>query len=148
MPTRSHLTRSRPRQALIDLGDGDTLTITYDANRLTTSWLEQGLLRDDQNDARSLAKAVAEVLLGWDVTEDDGSPWPPTADNIATMAIPTQRTLIAQMLEAAIPTSEEGKGSATTSSTPNTSSSGEPVSLQNGHETSPSPPLSELPSTR
>jgi len=132
---------------VIDLGDGDSVKITFDANRLTAAWLEEGLQRDETNDPKSLAKALSYVMLGWDVTEDDGTTFPPTAENLALFSFPAQQAIMAQLMESALPTSAEGEVSPGTSSTPSTTSLEKQESLQNGRETSPSLALSESPST-
>lgn len=142
MPTRSHLSRPRPRNATIDLGDGDTLNITYNANALTGPWLDGGLLRDAEGDTQSLAKALAEVMLGWDLTEDDGTLIAPTAEEIATLSYPVQTGILDGILNAVV-TRAEGEVSGHTSPTLSTDSPPPPSSdtapHQNGHQTSPSP---------
>ena len=143
MPSRSHLTRPRPRQVIVHLGDGDDLTILYDSNRMNPAWLERAGERDAEQDPRSLSAGLSEIILEWDLTEDDGSAFPPTTDNIALLSFPIQRELLTQMMLAAGENVRaEGESSATTSSTPSTAWAETPAPRaipQNGQATSPSP---------
>jgi hypothetical protein len=146
VPSRSHLTRPKPRNAQVDLGDGDVLNITFDANKITPAWLREAKVRDDEQDSYSLPKALADVLLGWDVTEDDGSAFPPIAENIGQFSYPVQSELLTSILTAAVPASEEGNVSSAPSLNPLSASMEiQPSSAPNG-ATSPSPTPSASPS--
>ena len=141
--TRSHLTRPKPRQVVVDLGDGDIINVVFDSNRITPAWMRDAETRDSERDALSLSKALAEVIMRWEVTDDDGSVFEPNADNIAVLSYPAQAQLLERIIEAAIPSSAEGEGSRNTSFSPSTTSVVEPVSLPNGR----APSISQEPST-
>lgn len=146
MPSRSHLTRPKPRNATVDLGEGDELKITFDANKITPAWMREAQKRDEAQDSYSLPKALAEVMIGWDVTEDDGSVFPPNADNIGVFSYPVQSELLARILKAAVPSDAEGEASSAPSPEQSTTSSEPAQTHQNGATTSPSPEHSASPS--
>lgn len=109
MPELSSLTRAKPTQAMIDLGDGDTVTLMFDRNRVTPAWVALASKRDEEQDPLSLPKALAEVISEWDVTNE--GPFPPTPENIAVLSYPAQRSLLEKIMVASVPSSEEGNGS-------------------------------------
>jgi hypothetical protein len=111
VPSRSHLTRPKPRNATVDLGDGDTINITFDANKKTQHWMREAQTRDEAQDSLSLPKALASVLIGWDVTEDDGSAFPPTPENIAVLSYPAQSEFLRRIIGVAVPSDAEGEAS-------------------------------------
>jgi hypothetical protein len=96
MPALSKLTAPNPRPIKVEWGDA-TVNATYDANKLTPAFL------DDQIDAAKAAAAAApggmvspgkvvggvlvELLLSWDITatDDDPTPLPLTAENMALL---------------------------------------------------------------
>lgn len=133
-----HLTRSKPTDVSIDLGDGDTITVSFDRNKITPVWMGEAQKRDESQDSLSLPKALAEVILGWDVT-NDGVDFPPTPENLAVLSYPAQSELLTHILRSAMPSSEEGNGSTSTSATPAVASTSEPAAPQNGPQPSPSP---------
>lgn len=145
MAELSHLTRSKPTQVQIDLGEGDYVSITFDRNKVTPHWAREAQKRDDERDVESMPKALAEVILSWDVT-DDGQQLEPTPEKIALLSFPAQSALMGRIMEAAVPSSEEGNGSSDISATPVTPSTEPPASLQNGPQPSPSPEPSASPS--
>lgn len=142
----SELTRQKPVSATIDLGDGDAIQVTFDRNRVTPAWVTLASKRDEEQDTLSLPKALADVLLSWDVTNDDGSEFAPTAENIAVFSYPAQSDLLTRIMEAAVPSRAEGNASSERSSTPPSDSTPLPLTPPNGLVTSPSPELSASPS--
>ena len=59
----SKLKASRPTTLPIDFDDGDRVTIVYDRSVLTQAFAAT---------SRPIVEKVADVLLSWDVTDDDG----------------------------------------------------------------------------
>jgi hypothetical protein len=144
--SRSHLTRPKPRQVAIDLGEGDTINVVFDTNKITPAWMRDAQERDNEQDSLSLPKALSDVIISWDVTEDDGSSFAPSAENIAVLSYPAQSELLTRILTTAVPTRAEGEVSSELSSSPAATSS-EPVpALQNGPQPSPLPAPSASPS--
>ena len=139
------LTRQKPREALIDLGDGDSVRIVFDSNRVTPLWVDETQKRVNNQDSLSLPKALSDVILEWDVT-DEGAPFPPSAENIAKLSFPVMGLFFERIMDAAVPSSEEGNASSDISSSPSQSSTPPPVNLQNGPAPSTSPLSSASPS--
>lgn len=143
MPELAHLTRPKPKAITVDLGDGDELNITFDRNKITREWQQAG---DETSGADGLAAALADVILGWDVTEN-GVPLAADADGIGRLSIPAQADLLRQIIENSTPTSAEGNSQNGPSPTPSSASTAPPATPPSGSETSPSPTASESPST-
>ena len=69
-PKLTRLTRRKPVTVEIDLGDGDTLVVEYDRNRVTPNWVGVAQDRVNAQDVLATSTALAEVILQWDVTDD------------------------------------------------------------------------------
>jgi hypothetical protein len=131
----SDLTRSKPTPFTVDLGDGDSVQGLFDRNKVTPAWVESG--RNDQ----FLSDALADVILEWDVTNDDGSPFAISAENMAVFSFDAQARLLEIIVSASVPGRAEGNASANTSDTDAPASTSSPGNLPNGQVTSPSPEL-------
>ena len=142
----SDLTRPKPVEATIDLGDGDTIAVTFDRNRVTPAWVTVAQRRDEEQDTLSLPKALADVIVSWDVTGDDGGEFAPTAENIAVLSFPAQSELLKRIMEQAVPSRAEGNASPAPTSIPPSGSSAPEPTPPNGVVASPSPKLSTSPS--
>jgi hypothetical protein len=138
----SDLTREKAVRAVVDLGDGDTIDLKFDRNKVTPAWVTLALQRDEAEDTLSLPKALADVILSWDVTNDDGTDFAPTADNIAVFSFPVQRHLLKKIMESAVPSSEEGNVSSELPVTPSSDSTVPEPTSRNGAVTEPSPVVS------
>jgi hypothetical protein len=136
----SDLTRSKPTPFTVDLGDGDSVQGMFDRNKVTPAWVESG--RNDQ----FLSDALADVILEWDVTNDDGSPFAISAANMAVFSFDAQARLLEIIVSASVPGRAEGNASANTSDTREQGFTNLPASPQNGQPLSPSPPPSAVPS--
>lgn len=140
MPELTQLNRVKPTTTVIDLGDGDQVRVTFDRNKITSAWQDENQMRED-SDSHGLAKALASVILSWDVTENE-QPLASDAENIGRLSIPAQGALLRKILTSSVPASEEGNGSSEPSSTPSTASTEPQQTHQNGPAPSPSPELS------
>lgn len=138
------LTRQKRVEVIIDMGEGDSVTIGFDRNRVTPAWVAGAEERDKNNDTQSLPKALAEVILDWDVTHE-GSPYAPTADNLSVLSYPAQAEILEQILQAAVPSRAEGNDlSKSRSGQPAVSTA--PEKSPNGPATEPSLTSSASPS--
>jgi len=113
---------------------------------VTPAWVQLAQKRDEEQDTLSLPKALEDVILSWDVTNDDGSSFAPTAENVAVLSYPAQSDLLRRIMEQAVPSRVEGNASPVPSSTPSTTSMAPEPTPQNGLVTLPSPELSPSPS--
>jgi len=121
------------------------MTIVIDANKVTRRWAKEA---DGGGDAYGLYAGLCEVIESWDVTNDDGTPFDVTVENLASLdlTIADDAAIVTQIVEGSVPSDAEGKASAHTSATPNTGYTKSPASLPNGQPTLPSPNVSESPS--
>lgn len=86
---------------------GETVTVQYHPARITPLWLESL----NENDPRSLAKALAEVISSWDVLEN-GQPLEPSEQVFASFPFPVLAAFSEAVAKAAAG-SEEGNVSST-----------------------------------
>jgi hypothetical protein len=138
-----HLKRQKPTNAVLDLGDGDTVNLVFDREAVTPRWLSdtQRLALEESN-ALALATAFADVILSWDIT-DNGAEFPPTADNIAVLSFGALWGLMERIAAASLPSSAEGNASFVQPVTAPTASTPPSPTSPNGSQTSPSPASSE-----
>lgn len=76
--------RSKRKDLSIDFGDGDVLELTYDPNFLTPNAEDE--LRDSKTSAE-LAKFLEGMLLDWDLTNEDGTPFDISYENLCTLPV-------------------------------------------------------------
>lgn len=140
-----HLTRVKPRPATIDLGDGDKIELMYDFSKVTPEWMRDSRNRDEEADPLSMPKALAEVILSWDVSIGD-EVQPATAELLARFNLSVQGKMLETITAAAQPSSEEGNGSGEASSTQTSGSPPPEITSPNGTTISESPTVSASPS--
>jgi hypothetical protein len=136
MPALSSLKRPDPVPCPVQFG-GETVNIVFDRNRMTQRWVKQiqdGIATDDIEIA---ARSLVELLLEWDVLEEDGTPTPITVQVLADLPLAFIHALDDAVGEAGVPSSEEGNALSERSAVPDSGTSKEdsPTSL-NGSETS------------
>ena len=146
MPEVRHLTRQKLVEATIDLGDGDSVTMSFDANKVTPRWMNEAMERIQEQDMLSLCQALSDVLTGWDVS-NEGQSFPPSKENIAVLSFPAVNKLFEEVCRSAAPSDAEGNASSPSSSAPPLASVEESQNSPNGTaiETSQAPSAS-LPS--
>ena len=142
MPELSRITRQKPIEVSIDLGEGDSLTMAFDANKVTPRWMDGTMRRLEEQDTLSVCEALAEVLINWDVTQN-GQPYPPSRDNIALFSFPVVTALFEEVCRSAAPSDAEGNASSPSASEPSSASEQTPESFPNGSATPTSQPVSE-----
>ena len=141
--TPSQFRRPVLRSHTVDFGDGVEVAFRYDRNKITDAWYAEWQRLEGEQDANALNKALADLIESWDVVNDDGSPVPPTAENISYLFnLPDKGYVIAELMKASVPSRAEGNGSGSTSSIPVMDSTSSP----GNHRPSPQPSLSPPPS--
>jgi hypothetical protein len=133
----SELTRVKPVEVVAEFGEGETIALTFDRNRITPDWIERGSRR------YTMAPALAEAMLSWDLVNDDGSPYELSEANLSVLSYAVQTELLAQVIENAVPSRAEGNVSSASTSTAPSASTPPPASVPNGTVTLPSPTPSE-----
>jgi hypothetical protein len=141
VPALSSLTRPKLVEKLIHIGDGDQVSITFDRNRITPAWVQAAQADERESDPFTVPKALAAVIISWDVTDDDGNVLPTDAETLAMFSVPAQGALLDQIMSAAFPSDAEGKGSSAPLSTPSSVSTEPAVTSPNGPAPSPLPEL-------
>jgi hypothetical protein len=145
MPSVSSIKRADVVAATVPFGD-ETVTVQFDRAKVTLNWagrLEQARMASDSD---QIAACFAEVIHTWDLVNDDGTPYPPTGPNIATLPSEAVNKIVNSIQEASAPGEAEGNASSVPSSTPPLVSVPPPQTPQNGQPTSPSPAPSASPS--
>ncbi len=81
------------RTVSVDLDDA-TLNVTYESDAFAGAYMNAAV-RDFTADPderapvliQVIADQLAAVIVGWDLTEDDGRPMPPTRANVARLPV-------------------------------------------------------------
>jgi len=142
VPDISSLTRVKPVEATVEY-EGDSVTISFDANKVTPRWMADTMEKLEAQDVMAMADALASVIIGWDVTSGEDE-FPPTARNIGVLSFAAIMQLYSRVCEGAGPSDAEGNASPPSSDVPPsaTSDPASPSSL-NGSATETSPTPSE-----
>lgn len=115
MPAVSHFRRPRVVNHTIDF-DGVAVKFVYDANKLRDSWIEEWTALEQQSEGGKLNEMLDDLIITWDLVNDDGSSFPKTPATIGEVfTIPDKALILRELLAAVRPSSEEGNASATSS---------------------------------
>lgn len=111
MPAVSHFRKPRVVNHAIDFY-GEGVKFVYDANKLRDSWLNEWAALEAQSDGGKLNEMLDDLIIAWDITNDDGSAFPKNAETIGELfTIPDKTTILRELMTALNPTSEEGNAS-------------------------------------
>jgi len=130
MPRLSSILRPELVTDTFDIG-GEPVTVTWNKAHITLRWMHW------VDDTDHLAAALAEVIHDWDVTNNDGDPFPPTADNLGLLPMTVINQLCVALSRSSTPADVEGKNSSGPSSSP-------PAASTQQAETSPNGPATSL----
>ena len=83
----------------VDLG-GAVVDLVFDRRAVTPKWALRFERRNTAGDPEAAAKALAEVVLTWDVTADGGEPFPPTVENLGALTAEQKAELVTAIVEA------------------------------------------------
>lgn len=66
--------------------EGDVVRLHY-RPAIYTAEFEDGIqsLIQSGRQIGAVAKGLADIIVDWDVEDDDGNPWPPTLENLRTI---------------------------------------------------------------
>jgi hypothetical protein len=145
MPARNSIKRSDPVRCQVEFG-GETVQVVFDRNAMTQRWVKQMQETPASVDVEIASRSLADILLEWDIVEEDGTPTPITVPVLADLPLAFIFALDEAIGEAGVPGSEEGNASKTISSTPSSASTGKQESPLNGPQPSVTPALSASPS--
>ncbi len=131
----------------VDFGDGVSVKFVYDRNKITDAWMNEWSALEEQADVSKLNETMDDLILSWDVVNEDGSPFPKTAENIGYLfALPDKGRIFQELVTASTPTRAEGNVSPEPSNTPQSDSAPPQPTPQNGPAPSASATVSASPS--
>lgn len=146
MPSLSSITRPDP-VAITVLFGGETVNVTFDRNAMTQRWMKQLQQGIKNEDVETAAKSLADLITDWDITNDDGTPLPTTADTLAGLPLPFLHAIDEAIGEAGTISSAEGNASSPSAPNPSSDSTPSEMSSPNGSDSSTSPTPSASPSS-
>jgi hypothetical protein len=129
MPRLSSLQRAELVTETFEIA-GEHVTATFDKSEVTLHWAKFA------QDPETMADALASVVVEWDIQEDDGTAFPPDADNIARLPMPVIAELVKAMNRASQPSEAEGKNLSGPRSSASAASTEQTTASPNGPATS------------
>lgn len=143
---RRRTTVHRTVEFVSDEGSAE-VTFSYDRNKITDSWLTEWTELERGREGHAMNEVLLDLLISWDIQEEDGSPVPITIENLSALFnIPDKVMLIGELISGAQPTRAEGEVSSAGSGTPSTGSASKQGNHLDGQLTSPLPPPLASPS--
>ncbi|MGI6376429.1 MAG: hypothetical protein GX601_06710 [Anaerolineales bacterium] len=82
--------------------EGAAIAVTFSPKAANAEWLEQ-MASDADERSKSFVELLADVLVHWDVEDDDGQPLPPTAQILRQVPFDLLNLLGEQILESLAP---------------------------------------------
>jgi len=116
VPRLSALTKQLPVSVTFAYED-ESLTVVFDRNKITQNWarrIRQAIETESVDEA--VFAATLEILIDWDVVDDDGNKIPPSMEILSQLPIAAFERLSEAIGNASVPSSEEGNGSSEPSS--------------------------------
>jgi hypothetical protein len=145
--TPNSLRRPKLKTISLDFGEGDCVSFTFDRNKITDAWMEDWDRLEQERDIALMNEALADLIIAWDIVNEDGSPYESSAEHIGFLFnIADKALILREMITATAPTEAEKRGSSKLSSTPSSDSTEQAPNSPNGSETSPLPAPSASPS--
>jgi len=149
MPELRAVVPPKPLEVSVDFGPDAVIVLSFDANKVTPRWFSEMRNRlVNEDDVLSVAKALSEVIVTWNLTADS-QPVEPSVETLAQFPISHLTQLMDAISE--VPTRAEGEvssglssGSQLEQSTASTPPQPERQQMPpNGQTPSPSPTPSE-----
>lgn len=144
MPAISSLTRPLIIRATTDIR-GEQVTVEFDRSKVTFGWIKRMREALVESDVVAMAGEFAAAIHGWDITNEDGTPFPPTVENFERLPEDVLGLIFASMRDAAVPGEAEGKASPATTAAASEDSRATGTVSPNGPPTLPSPTVSASP---
>ncbi len=137
--TPSQLRRQILVDRTIDFGDGVTVTFRFDRNKMTDAFVKQWTQFETDKNTEAINSVLEGLIVSWDVVNDDGTPYPPTAENIGFLfTLVDKGRIVSDLLEASVPSRAEGNASSEPSSIPPSVFTEPQLTSPNGPAPSPS----------
>jgi hypothetical protein len=133
MPKLSSITRPTLVTETFDV-HGEPVSVTFDRSKITMHWTR--FMQEDEN---RLPEALAAVVHEWDITNDDGTAFDPTVENICELPLPVVNALCVALGDSKQPSEDERKNSLGPPSSQSVASTEQAEMSPNGPATSRSP---------
>lgn len=114
MPSVAHFRKPRVVNHTVDFY-GEGVKFVYDANKLRDSWINEWAALEARSDGSKLNEMLNDLIIAWDITNDDGSAYPKTPEAMELFTIPDKTKIMRELMVALNPTSEEGNASSASS---------------------------------
>lgn len=98
----------------IGIGD-DALNVTYRPQAITPETLDRMTAANDKPGA-AIVETVVEMVADWDLTDDDGSPYPLTIKDVRRLPVSFLSTIVKEITDDLNPNAGKRKTSGATSS--------------------------------
>ena len=145
MPSLSSLTKQHPASATFGHED-ETVTVVFDRNKITPAWARSVRTALEQDEVNPAAAALVEIMISWDVTDDQGVVISPSVEILDKLPVAALQQLEMAIGEASVPSDAEGEASRAPSPGPSPTSSVTQPTHQNGPAPSTLPAPSAVPS--
>lgn len=86
MPKLTNLAGSAPRPVKVEW-EGPVVEVIYRRDRLTGAVADRAMMAPEPEQVRRTAETLAELLEGWDITDDDEQPLPITVENLLALPV-------------------------------------------------------------
>ncbi len=106
MPLKLSDLTKRTKTIQVDLGDGDVIQVEFRLDFYTPEF-EATMASVDEKPVAKQAEALAKILVGWDVTDDDGKTLPPSQENLAQLGVLVTSTIMKKISEEALPLAQK-----------------------------------------
>jgi hypothetical protein len=138
--TPSQLRRPVVVNHTIDFGDGVTVKFVFDRNKLTDAWMNEWTRIENERNAPQMNAMLDDLVMSWDVLEEDGSPYPKNPETIGFLfTIGDKGRIFEDLIDASVPSRAEGNASSERTSTPSSASTPPQETPPNGTVPSLSP---------
>ena len=137
-----NIKQPKPVDLAFDVG-GEMIAIVFDKNAMTPNWAQRISQGAANEDMLSVTKGLAEIIISWDLVDEQEQPVPPSAEVLGDLPFDFLIKLQERIAEASVPSSEEGNASSAPLSSPVPVSSVPASNSSPNGATSPSPAPSE-----
>jgi hypothetical protein len=108
----SHLLKDK-RPLAIDLGEGETLNVVYRPGVLTPARHDEAIdLVEQQRVGAALAKSLSLSLVSWDLTGEEGEPYPVDEDTLRELPVRFLDMVFSAIQDDNVPNGKKSKQSA------------------------------------
>lgn len=95
----SQLAKRQQREAkvVLDFGDEGSLTLTFDPSKLTVGRVKRLSRAGRENDFGAVAEEFFDILIDWDLLDDEGNTMPFTEETVDALGIDVFVQIVAEL---------------------------------------------------